>query len=50
MMLPPTPAAVDLSGLKVLIADDVSDSGRTLELVRAFFADHVAAHLEGTCP
>lgn len=42
IMLPPTPAAVDLSGLKVLIADDVSDSGRTLELVRDFFADHVA--------
>ncbi len=42
IMLPPTPAAIDLSGLKVLIADDVSDSGRTLELVRAFFADHVA--------
>ena len=42
IMLPPTPAAVDLSGLKVLIADDVSDSGRTLELVRDFCADHVA--------
>ncbi|WP_134768453.1 phosphoribosyltransferase family protein [Nocardioides sp. 1609] len=42
IMLPPTPAAIDLSGLKVLIADDVSDSGRTLEHVRAFTADHVA--------
>jgi hypoxanthine phosphoribosyltransferase len=42
IMLPPTPAAIDLSGLKVLIADDVSDSGRTLELVRSFFAGHVA--------
>ena len=41
IMLPPTPKAVELSGLKVLIADDVSDSGRTLELVRDFFADHV---------
>ncbi len=42
IMLPPTPAAVDLSGLKVLIADDVADSGRTLESVLAFCADHVA--------
>jgi hypoxanthine phosphoribosyltransferase len=42
IMLPPTPAAVDLSGLRVLIADDVADTGRTLEAVRAFCADHVA--------
>ncbi len=42
IMLPPTPAAVDLSGLKVLIADDVADSGRTLETVREFCAGHVA--------
>jgi hypoxanthine phosphoribosyltransferase len=42
MMLPPTPAAVDLAGLKVLIADDVADTGKTLEIVRDFCADHVA--------
>lgn len=42
MMLPPTPAAVDLAGMKVLIADDVADTGKTLEVVRDFFADHVA--------
>lgn len=42
IMLPPTPAAVDLAGLKVLIADDVADTGRTLEIVRDFCADHVA--------
>lgn len=42
VMLPPTPKAVDLSGAKVLIADDVADTGRTLELVDRFFADHVA--------
>ena len=42
MMLPPTPTAVDLSGMKVLIADDVADTGRTLELVHEFCADHVA--------
>ena len=37
IMLPPTPAAVDLSGLKVLVADDVADTGRTLELVRRLY-------------
>jgi hypoxanthine phosphoribosyltransferase len=42
MMLPPTPAAVDLTGLKVLIADDVADSGKTLEVVHEFCAGHVA--------
>ena len=42
IMLPPTPAAVDLSGMRVLIADDVADTGGTLELVHEFCADHVA--------
>jgi uncharacterized protein len=42
IMLPPTPDAVDLSGLKVLIADDVADTGRTLEIVQQFCAGHVA--------
>ncbi|MGD9960096.1 phosphoribosyltransferase [Nocardioides sp.] len=42
IMLPPTPAAIDLSGMKVLIADDVADTGRTLELVQDFCAGHVA--------
>lgn len=42
VMLPPTPAAIDLRGLKVLIADDVADTGHTLEIVRDFCADHVA--------
>lgn len=42
VMLPPTPKAIDLSGAKVLIADDVADTGKTLELVERFFADHVA--------
>lgn len=42
IMLPPTPAVIDLTGLKVLIADDVADTGRTLEVVRDFCADHVA--------
>jgi uncharacterized protein len=42
MMLPPTPDVVDLAGLRILIADDVADTGKTLEIVRAFCADHVA--------
>jgi hypoxanthine phosphoribosyltransferase len=42
IVLPPTPDLVDLSGLKVLIADDVADTGRTLEIVKEFVADHVA--------
>ena len=42
IMLPPTPDAVDLAGLKVLIADDVADTGRTLEIVRDYVAGHVA--------
>ena len=41
VMLPPVPSAVDFSAKKVLIADDVADSGRTMELVQAFIADHV---------
>ena len=41
-MLPPVPNAVDLSGARVLIADDVADTGATLRLVKDFCADHVA--------
>jgi uncharacterized protein len=42
VMLPPVPSAVDLSGARVLIADDVADTGETLRLVRDFCAEHVA--------
>lgn len=42
VMLPPVPSAVDFSEKKVLIADDVADTGKTLELVRGFVAGHVA--------
>lgn len=42
VMLPPVPNAVDLSGSRVLIADDVADTGATLELVREFCLDKVA--------
>jgi hypoxanthine phosphoribosyltransferase len=42
VVLPPTLDVVDLRGLRVLIADDVADTGKTLELVRKEIAEHVA--------
>jgi uncharacterized protein len=42
VMLPPVPNVVDLSGAKVLVADDVADTGATLKLVRDFCGEHVA--------
>lgn len=42
VMLPPVPNVVDLSDKKVLVADDVADTGRTLKLVHDFCAAHVA--------
>jgi len=42
VMLPPVPSTVDFSAKKVLIADDVADSGKTIELVRDFIRDQVA--------
>jgi len=42
VVLPPVPQAVDMSGARVLIADDVADTGATLELVKDFCAAHVA--------
>ncbi len=42
VVLPPVPKPVDLSGARVLIADDVADTGATLRLVKDFCADHVA--------
>ncbi len=41
VVLPPVPNKVDFSGLNVLIADDVADSGETLKLVRDFVAGEV---------
>jgi len=41
VMLPPVPSAVDFSAKKVLISDDVADSGRTIELVHTFVKDQV---------
>lgn len=42
IMLPPVPNKLDLSGAKVLVADDVADTGATLKLVRDFCAGEVA--------
>lgn len=42
VMLPPVPNAVVLSRKRVLVADDVADSGRTLKLVHDFCSEHVA--------
>jgi hypoxanthine phosphoribosyltransferase len=42
VMLPPVPNAVDLQGARVLVCDDVADTGATLKLVRDFCADKVA--------
>lgn len=42
VMLPPVPQVVDLTGARVLIADDVADTGATLKLVHDFCRDHVA--------
>jgi uncharacterized protein len=41
MLLPPVPDLVDLGEARVLIADDVADTGATLELVRDFCAGRV---------
>ncbi|MFF7360026.1 phosphoribosyltransferase family protein [Streptomyces sp. NPDC008125] len=42
VMLAPVPNVVDFTRKKVLIADDVADTGKTLKLVRDFCLDHVA--------
>src|SRR4029077_11096296 len=42
MILPPVPDLVDFAEFKVLIADDVADTGATLELVQQFCEGKVA--------
>ena len=42
MILPPVPDLVDFSETRVLIADDVADTGATLALVKDFLEDKVA--------
>jgi hypoxanthine phosphoribosyltransferase len=41
VVLPPTLDLVDIAGSNVLVADDVADTGMTLELVRNVIAAHV---------
>jgi uncharacterized protein len=42
MVLPPAPELIDLGDAKMLIVDDVADTGRTLEVVQDFCAGKVA--------
>ena len=42
VVLPPTLDRVDITGARVLVADDVADTGKTLELVRDFCSGYVA--------
>ena len=42
VMLAPVPNAIDFSDKKVLITDDVADTGKTLKLVHDFCLDAVA--------
>ncbi|MGZ4354691.1 MAG: phosphoribosyltransferase [Gaiellaceae bacterium] len=41
MILPPVPDLIDFHGMRVLVADDVADTGATLALVKDFCADKV---------
>lgn len=41
VILPPPLSLVDISEKKVLVADDVADTGHTLKLVREFCHEHV---------
>lgn len=42
MILPPVPDLIDLDEARILIADDVADTGHTLALVKDFCAGKVA--------
>jgi len=42
VVLPPTLDVVDITGLRVLVADDVADTGETMALVRNVIRPHVA--------
>src|SRR3954462_11583673 len=42
MILPPVPSLIDVATARVLIADDVADTGATLKLVKEFCAGQVA--------
>lgn len=42
VVLPPIPVPADLAGFRVLVADDVADTGGTIELVKDYCAQHAA--------
>ncbi|MCU1675446.1 MAG: putative purine phosphoribosyltransferase [Frankiales bacterium] len=42
LILPPAPELIDLTDSRMLIVDDVADTGRTLEVVQGFCAGKVA--------
>ena len=42
MILPPVPELIDLDSVRMLIADDVADTGETLALVKQFCEGKVA--------
>ena len=42
IMLPPVPSLVDVSGARILVVDDVADTGCTLKLVNEFCEGKVA--------
>ena len=42
IVLPPVPDRIDLKGARVLVADDVADTGETLKLVKDFLDGYVA--------
>jgi hypoxanthine phosphoribosyltransferase len=42
VVLPPMLDLLEIQGMRVLIADDVADTGKTLELVRKEISEHVA--------
>jgi hypoxanthine phosphoribosyltransferase len=42
ILLPPVPDLIDFAATKVLVADDVADTGATLQVVKDFCATHVA--------
>jgi len=46
VVLPPMLDLVDIAGLRVLVADDVADTGKTLELVHSVIEKHV---IEARC-
>jgi len=42
VMLPPIPDPQEFSGARILIADDVADTGATIQLTQEFCVQHVA--------